>query len=85
MQQEQIIEEILRQLTRIKPDAGALHPDTDLVTELGLESLHVMDLVMELEDQFDLSIPLNLLTDVHTPAQLARCIADLLEQQHGAA
>lgn len=85
MSQQDIVAEILRQLAHIKPDADTVQPDTDLVTELGLESLHVMDLVMELEDHFDLSIPLNQLTDIHTPAQLARCIADLQEQQHGTA
>lgn len=82
--QTQILELICSHLEKIKPEAGGIGPDTDLIQELGLESLQVMDLVMELEDEFDLSVPLNRLADVHTPAQLAQCISALLEPIDGA-
>ena len=32
---------------------------SDLVTDLGLDSLQVLEVVAELEDRFDISIPLN--------------------------
>ncbi|PRW53194.1 phosphopantetheine attachment site family protein [Escherichia coli] len=47
-----------------------IKPDSDLVNDLGLESIKVMDLLMMLEDRFDISIPINILLDVKTPAQL---------------
>ncbi|MFD2838342.1 acyl carrier protein [Azotobacter vinelandii] len=56
------------------PPGTPLHPDIDLRQELGLDSIKVMDLLMELEDAFDISIPLNILADVHTPAELARAV-----------
>ena len=63
-------EEILVQLCEIvKPfvkDRGDLGKDTDLVADLGLDSLQVMNLLVEVEDSFDISIPLNVLSDVRT-------------------
>lgn len=43
-----------------------IKPDSDLVNDLGLESIKVMDLLMMLEDRFDISIPINILLDVKT-------------------
>ncbi|MFB8830992.1 phosphopantetheine-binding protein [Azotobacter sp. CWF10] len=42
-----------------------------------------MDLLMALEDEFDVSIPLNVLTDVHTPAELAHAVHALMEHADG--
>jgi acyl carrier protein len=56
-------EEILAVLyERLKPSVKAgrkLEEDTDLVADLGLDSLKVMTLVEEVEDYFDISIPLT--------------------------
>ena len=61
-------QDILSQLFEIiKPsvkDDRQLEEDTDLVADLGLDSLKVMTLVEEVEDQFDISIPLNILAKV---------------------
>jgi acyl carrier protein len=38
---------------------------------------------MELEDEFDISIPLNILADVHTPAGLAQAVFSLTEHADG--
>lgn len=55
-----------------------------MVQELGLDSMAVMNLLMEIEDEFDVSVPLNVLAEVRTPAQLAQAISELLEADHGA-
>ncbi|MCZ5350921.1 acyl carrier protein, partial [Escherichia coli] len=49
------------------------------VNDLGLESIKVMDLLMMLEDRFDISIPINILLDVKTPAQLMETLLPWLE------
>ena len=36
-----------------------------------------MDMVMELEDSFDVSIPMNVVAEIHTVDQLADTILDL--------
>ena len=43
-----------------------LSPTAILVNDLGSESIKVMDLLMMLEDRFDISIPINILLDVKT-------------------
>ena len=60
-----------------------IKPDSDLVNDLGLESIKVMDLLMMLEDRFDISIPINILLDVKTPAQLLEALIPYLENTNG--
>ena len=45
--------------------------DTELVADLGLDSVQVMELLLEIEDRFDISIPLNILPDVRTVHDLS--------------
>jgi len=61
---------ILSCLQDLVENGVEIKPDSDLVNDLGLESIKVMDLLMMLEDRFDISIPINILLDVKTPAQL---------------
>jgi acyl carrier protein len=49
-----------------------LNEDSELVTELGLTSLQVMELIEQIEDHFDISVPLNILPDIRTIGDLAR-------------
>jgi acyl carrier protein len=54
-----------------------LEPDTNIVADLGLDSLALMDFCMELEDRLDVSIPLHQLADVRSVGDLAGAIAGL--------
>jgi len=58
-------------------------PHSNLIEDLGLESIKIMDLLMMLEDQFDLSIPINILIDVSTPADLTDALMTYLEKHDG--
>lgn len=51
--------------------------DTDIARDLSVDSLALMNIVMELEDKFDLSIPLDRMADVQTVGQLAAVIDEL--------
>ena len=77
-------EDILNQLFEIiKPsvkDGRQLEEDTDLVADLGLDSLKVMTLVEEVEDRFDISIPLNILAKVRTIKDFALQLQQLTEE-----
>jgi acyl carrier protein len=77
-------QDILNQLCEIiKPsvkDGRQLEEDTDLVADLGLDSLKVMTLVEEVEDQFDISIPLNILANVRTIKDFALQLQQLTEE-----
>lgn len=56
-----------------KPIAG----DTVISKDLTIDSLAVMDMVMELEDRFDVSIPMNVVAEIHTVDELADTILSL--------
>ena len=53
---------------------------TDIARDLNVDSLAMMNIVMELEDVFDVSIPLDRLGPVRTVGDLSAVIADLREK-----
>ena len=55
----------------------AITDDTDIVNDLGLDSLAVMNFVMALEDEYDISMPLDRMAEVQTVGDLVRTIEDL--------
>jgi acyl carrier protein len=59
------------------PPEREVNEDTDLVADLGLDSLKVMKILESVEDHFDISIPLNVLPDVRTVKDFALQIQKL--------
>ncbi len=53
-----------------------LGPATDISTDLNIDSVTVMDFVMEVEDHFDIEVPLNVLSDIRTIAELAKVVEE---------
>jgi acyl carrier protein len=69
-----IFVEIARLLERFRAGDAAITSETVIAEDLTMDSLQVMDLMMELEDRFDVSIPLNLVPEIATVGQLADTI-----------
>jgi acyl carrier protein len=67
---ENMLQQIYQILQPFVPQEQAIKPETDLVAELGLDSLKVMKILEDVEDRFDISIPLNILPDVRTVEDL---------------
>jgi acyl carrier protein len=63
---EKVMADLTEILKPFVPHGQAIHADTDLVADLGLDSLKVMKILETVEDSFDISIPLNILPDVRT-------------------
>jgi acyl carrier protein len=51
--------------------------ETQIVQGLGLDSVAILDFIMDLEDRFDISIPLDRVAEVQTIAELSRAIEAL--------
>ena len=51
--------------------------DTDIVEDLGMDSLGVMNFVMAIEDHYDLSIPLDRVAQIQTVSDLIHAVEDL--------
>ena len=80
---EIVMDYILECLKGMVTNEVEIAPDSDLVNDLGLESIKVMGLLMMLEDRFDISIPINMLLDVRTPPQLLAALLPHLEKTYG--
>lgn len=74
---DEILARLVPYLKRFAEPGGKLNEDVHLVEGLGLDSSKVLDLILEVEDEFDISMPMNLLTDVHTVRDLAQIIKQL--------
>jgi len=59
-------------------DGAPVVEDTMLATELGLDSAQFLELILEIEESFDISIPLNVLPDVYTVKDLVMELEKLL-------
>ncbi len=70
----EITEAIDRALTVALPEITAIDWDAALTGDIGLDSVQIMNLVMEIEDDLDISIPVDRLADVQTLNQLAQQI-----------
>ena len=69
----QILELLAR---RIPPDVN-VSADTQIVGGLGLDSVAILDFIMDIEDRFDISIPLDRIAEVQTLGELTRAIEAL--------
>jgi acyl carrier protein len=52
---ERVEAAVRESLQTVRPDAVNLLGSTDLARELGMDSVQVMDMVMEIEDRLDIS------------------------------
>jgi len=68
---------IIKELNSVSNDTVEVKSDTNIVRELNLPSLAVMDLVMALEDHFDISIPLDRIAEIETVQELADLVRSL--------
>jgi acyl carrier protein len=63
---DQVQEEVVKLLQPFNPKGIELTLDTDLSADLFMDSVAAMNLVMEIEDRFEIDIPISLLPDVNT-------------------
>ena len=75
---EEILEQVYELVRPYAKEPIELGEKTCLVDEMGLDSVKVMELMTEIEDHFDISIPLNILPRVHTLGDFAEQLQRLL-------
>jgi acyl carrier protein len=77
VQYPQILAELRTALASLKQGSVEVTEDTDLLADLALDSLQVMNLLLSIEDRFDISIPVSILPAVKTVKDLALQIENL--------
>ncbi len=71
----QIVQLLCDRLTSLaKVPEVSIAPETNLITQLSIDSIKLLNLIMEIEDTFDISIPINALTDIQTVGELAALV-----------
>jgi acyl carrier protein len=70
--------DILKRLSR-KPIEPAL--TSALLADLGFDSLQVLELIGELEDHFNIAVPLNALTHIRTVGEIVAEVRRLVHVQ----
>ena len=71
-----IFSKLCELLEPFNSDNVALKPDTEISADLNIDSVSVMDFVMEVEDHFDIDIPLNVLSETHTMNDLVKVVEE---------
>ena len=76
--QMEIYGEIRRLLAPYQTDDMPITGDTVICDGTKVDSLTVMDMIVELEDRFDISIPMRQVAEIRTVDQLADTISRLI-------
>ena len=76
-----IFGQLYKMLQPFTKEGQSLDENTKLVSDLKLDSMQIMELLAQIEDEFDISVPLNILPEVQTVKELAQQIQKLLGPQ----
>ena len=80
MAQAQTLETIYTLITPLNKKGVTLTPETTFAADLEFDSLTVMDLVAEIEDDFDIILPLNMLPDLETIGQVGDAVEKIVSK-----
>jgi len=72
------IYELLKRHSKLNKE---IREDFDILTDTGLDSVSVMDIVMELEDEIDVMIPIESLSNVRTVGDFESVVYSVLENE----
>ncbi len=76
---DSVVGELCKLLQKFNKEGIELTAETNLGSDLDIDSVEVMDLIMEIEDAFDIDIPINLVTDIERVQDLANLVSKRLE------
>ncbi|MBA3755073.1 MAG: acyl carrier protein [Nitrosomonas sp.] len=68
---DEIMQLLCDRLSSLTNSKSQVTPETNLISQLSIDSIKLLNLIMEIEDTFDVSIPINALTDIQTVRELA--------------
>lgn len=75
-----VLEKLIALLAeQLDAEAGEITEETDIIDDLGADSLDVVDLVMSMEDEFDLEIPDEDIENIRTVGELAKYLEGRVE------
>lgn len=72
---DELMGELAGMLAALNKSNVVITRATDFNADLNVDSVAVMDFVLEVEDTYDISIPINLLSEVTTVGDFADVVA----------
>ena len=79
MSLDEINEALIALLKQQLGDDRQIKASTDLLSDLALESVQIMEFIVEVEDHYDVAISLEALGDIRTVEQLGSLVQQTLE------
>ncbi len=76
---DRVFQEIKSLLGAHNPNGIEITPETDLSADLNIDSVAAMDLIMNIEDKFEIDIPLNLVGELRSVQDLAEVVRGQLK------
>lgn len=76
-----VADRVVAVLRRVRQDPIEPMPGSALVADLGFDSLRLLELIAELEDEFGIYIPLNDVPAITTVGQAVDRVVTLLREQ----
>jgi len=55
--------------------------ETDMIADLEIDSVSVLDIVMDIEDNYDISIPVNVISEIKSIGELVDAIHAIKKEQ----
>jgi acyl carrier protein len=74
MTESDITAEICALLSPHNKEGIALKSETDIPAELNIDSVGVLDFIMDVEDKFDIEIPMNVVAETRTIGDLVAVV-----------
>lgn len=71
---DEVLREICVLLEAHNPNHIAITEETDLSADLNIDSVAAMDLIMNIEDKFEIDIPLNQVGELRSVRDLAEVV-----------
>ena len=79
--EQEIMQTLLKSLNELPGKTAEVTPQTNLTADMKIDSIDMMELLMEVEDTFDVSFPLNMMANINTVREFADQIKQLVEGQ----
>ena len=79
-QYDAIFQKVSALLQQYAPRPVPIGEDTELVNDLGFDSLKVMEMMNDVEDAFDITYPLNSLSELRTVKDFVMQIQEIVEK-----
>ncbi|MBI1364636.1 MAG: acyl carrier protein [Alphaproteobacteria bacterium] len=76
-----VFHKICSLLEPLNHKGAKLTRDTDLIADLEVDSVSVLDIVMDIEDNYDISIPVNTISETRTIGELVDAIHAIKKEQ----